>query len=75
VSVYSVKALFYLCVYKKMDGIFRALGFDSKPVYAERIPESLKASDFNVHEVSSALYTGEGRYCLLWKHMKGDSEL
>lgn len=38
-----------------MDGILRALGFDSKPDYAEKIPESLKASDFNVHEVSLSL--------------------
>ncbi len=49
-----------------MDGIFRALGFDSKPVYAERIPESLKASDFNVHEVS-VLDTLEERYDLTWE--------
>jgi len=38
-----------------MDGILRALGFDSKPDFAEKIPESLKASDFNVHEVSLAV--------------------
>ena len=38
-----------------MDGILRALGFDSKPDFAEKIPESLRASDFNVHEVSLAV--------------------
>lgn len=36
-----------------MDGFLRALGFDSKPDYAEKIPENLAASDFNIHKVSS----------------------
>ena len=35
-----------------MDGFLRALGFDSKPSYAEKIPENLEASDFDVHDVS-----------------------
>lgn len=35
-----------------MDGLLRALGFDSKPSYTEKIPEDLDPSDFKVHEVS-----------------------
>ena len=36
-----------------MEGIFRALGFGSKPPeYAEKIPESLKAEDFRLYKVS-----------------------
>lgn len=35
-----------------MEGILRALGFGSKPEYAEKIPENLSAEDFSVHRVS-----------------------
>ena len=35
-----------------MDGILKALGFDSKPDYAEKIPETLTPDHFSVHNVS-----------------------
>lgn len=37
-----------------MAGILKALGFDfdSKPEYAEKIPETLEPADFEVHSVS-----------------------
>ena len=40
-----------------MEGIFRALGFGSKPDYAEKIPETLAADDFGIHEVGQWLQT------------------
>lgn len=43
-----------------MEGIFRALGWGSKPEYAEKIPETLKAGDFYVHKVSCGTL---GRLC------------
>lgn len=44
-----------------MEGLLRALGFDSKPDYAEKIPEDLKPEDFNVKEVIILLYTSRTR--------------
>ena len=35
-----------------MDGILKALGFDSKPDYTEKIPETLTPDHFSVHNVS-----------------------
>ena len=35
----------------KMEALFRALGFGSKPEYAEKIPENLTEDDFRVHKV------------------------
>ena len=36
----------------RMDSILKALGFDSKPDYADKIPETLTPEHFNLHEVS-----------------------
>jgi hypothetical protein len=35
-----------------MEGFFRALGFGTKPDYAEKIPETLTDKDFGLQEVS-----------------------
>lgn len=35
-----------------MDGILKALGFESKPDYTEKIPETLTQEHFCVHNVS-----------------------
>jgi len=36
----------------RMDTILKALGFDSKRDYADKIPETLTPEHFNLHEVS-----------------------
>ena len=41
-----------------MDSILKALGFESKPGYADKIPEKLVSEDFHVHKVRNA-------WCLL----------
>ena len=38
----------------RMDGILKALGFESKPDYTEKIPENLTSDHFSVHNVSWA---------------------
>ena len=34
-----------------MDGILKALGFESRPEYNDKIPETLTPEDFEVHKV------------------------
>ena len=43
-----------------MDGILKALGFDSKPDYTEKIPETLTPDHFYVHNVRKG-HMGIGR--------------
>ena len=38
-----------------MAGILKALGFENKPEYLEKIPETLTPSDFTVHNVCCKL--------------------
>jgi len=35
----------------RMAGFLKALGFESKPEYAEKIPEQLTSDDVSIHEV------------------------
>ena len=44
--------------YRNMAGILKALGFESKPEYAEKIPETLTPEDFSVHRVSYGYAVG-----------------
>ena len=34
-----------------MEGLLRALGFENKPDYTEKIPETLTENDLDIHEV------------------------
>ena len=36
----------------KMAGFLKVLGFENKPEYTEKIPESLTDQDFELHKVS-----------------------
>ena len=43
---------------ERMAGFLKALGLESKPEYAEKIPETLTEGDFHVHDVSLAINRG-----------------
>ena len=39
-----------------MSGFLKALGLDNKPDYTDKIPETLGAGDFSVHDVSGKMF-------------------
>lgn len=44
----------------RMAGFLKALGFESKPEYAEKIPEQLTSDDVSIHEVRGRGVEREG---------------
>lgn len=39
------------CCQRVMEGLLRALGFENKPDYLEKIPETLTGAELDVHKV------------------------
>ena len=54
-----------------MDGFLKALGFESKPDYTDKIPETLTPEDFYVHKVRKFAEMYDGHRLIIKVYSEG----